>query len=260
MMIIVALDMVLYYIKEQVPHELSVNKRLRSLSPNFCFSFPSSSQLTMAADTMTTPLDNYPKITMTREDILLSVTHLRYWTNELREAESQWPPAASLLVTELFETASRLGIDGDTMYDVELHLLKEIEALEAKLRRRVDDLHMETTLRNTLYERQGMLAAVRDLSNTLDWVVAPEREFSANPTSWSLPDIRNVETRIKDGRLPEEKLTDLHSQVLATAIAVSGKTASLQGEVKKAKDLAEVIGTLYWGPDEAPLTKMLLFT
>ncbi|KAK3298208.1 uncharacterized protein B0H64DRAFT_370735 [Chaetomium fimeti] len=176
---------------------------------------------------MTTPLENGSETRVTREDALLAITRLQLCANELSEAERQWQPAATLFVTKLFEKASKLCIDVDTMYETELDLVKEIQALEAELRR-VDVRHVEINLMNTLLEQEGKLAAVRDISNALDWVLSPDREFSANPTSSNIPGIRDLEAMIKPGRLSKEELRDFHSQVLSMAIAMSGKTASLQ--------------------------------
>lgn len=196
--------------------------------------------------------------TTTVEEVLLAVTHLQSATNDLREAESQWEPTAMLLAMEVFDKASDLDIDVDNIYDAELRITENIELIEEKLKQNYG-FQWDTAAKNLLYARQEKLAALRDLNNTLDWVVSPDRAVVAEPRSWSIPDMCDFKAKIKTGKLQAKELGDFHSQVLAAAIAVSGKASSLQSEVRKAKSVAERLGNLHWGPDDAPLTAMLLF-
>ncbi|KAH6628664.1 hypothetical protein F5144DRAFT_631773 [Chaetomium tenue] len=204
------------------------------------------------------PTDSHSETITTREDVLLAVTHLRSSTDELREVESQWEPTAMLLATEVFDKASDLGIDVDNIYDVEISLLENIELIETKLKQNYGS-QWDAAARNLLYARETKLAALRDLSNTLDWVISPERAVVAEPRSSSVSDMWDLEAKIKTGKLQKEELENLHSQLLAAAIAVSGKTSSLQGEVRKVKGVVEILEGLHWAPDDAPLTATLLF-
>ena len=204
------------------------------------------------------PSDSHSKTITTREDVLLAVTHLRSSTDELREVESQWEPIAMQLATEVFDKASDLGIDVDNIYDVELSLLANIRLIETKLKQNYGT-QWDTAAKTLLSARETKLAALRDLSNTLDWVISPERAVVVEPRSSSVSDMYDLEAKIKTGKLQEKELGNLHSQLLATAIAVSGKTSSLQGEVRKLKGVAEIVKDLHWAPDDAPLTAALLF-
>jgi predicted RNA-binding Zn ribbon-like protein len=205
---------------------------------------------------------NFSEPTVTRDDMLLALTHLRSAIKELREAESQWEPTAMLLALEVFDMAAELNIDVDNLYDVELHLLGDIKMIEGKLQLGYGS-HWNKAAKTAMYAKEEKLAAVRDLSNTLDWLTSPNRAVVIEPRCSTIPSlrdlIRDVAARIKSGKMREKELDDFHSQVLAAAIAVSGKAASLESELRKVKKAAEIVGSLSWRPDDAPLMAILLF-
>jgi hypothetical protein len=194
--------------------------------------------------------------------MLLALTHLRSAINELREAESQWEPTAMLLALEVFDMASELNIDVDNLYDVELHLLGDIKMIKGKLQLGYGS-HWNKAAKTTMYAKEEKLAAVRDLSNTLDWLISPNRAVVVEPRCSTIPNmrdmIRDVVAKIKSGKMREKELDDFHSQVLTAAIAVSGKAVSLESELRKVKMAAEIVGSLSWRPDDAPLMAILLF-
>lgn len=201
-------------------------------------------------------------IKTTQEEIFLALKHLRSSTDELREAETQWEPTAMLLALEVFDKASELNIDVDNLYDVELHLLGEIKMIEEKLKLGYGS-HWDKAAKTTMYAKEEKLAAVRDLSNTLDWLTSPDRAVVVEPRALSTSRIydlmRDLGVKIKSGNVREKELDDFHLQVLAAAIAVSGKAASLESELRKVKNAADVVGDLHWWPDDAPLMAILLF-
>ncbi|EAQ89948.1 hypothetical protein CHGG_06567 [Chaetomium globosum CBS 148.51] len=125
------------------------------------------------------------------------------------------------LATEVFDKASDLGIDVDNIYDVELSLLANIRLIETKLKQNYG-AQWDTAAKTLLSARETKLAALRDLSNTLDWVISPERAVVVEPRSSSVSDMYDLEAKIKTGKLQEKELGNLHSQLLATAIAARG--------------------------------------
>ncbi|KAK4040720.1 hypothetical protein C8A01DRAFT_35279 [Parachaetomium inaequale] len=167
---------------------------------------------------------------MNRAHVLLAVDDLRFWLNSLHKAAVHWESTTTILTIDLLDKISGLGVDREEI------LRERIKVLEKKL------------------------AALRDLSNALDWVLSSDRAVHAAPASGDVPDITDLEARVKDEGMPEGELRGIWSRVLDMAVVVSEKASLLRDEVRKVEAVAESLEDLDWEPDEAPLTVMLRFS
>ena len=190
----------------------------------------------------------------------LSLTNLQPPLTSLLKAEEAWHNTTAHLTTLIHTTAAALSLDLYDTPETERTLIQQITHLTSQLGHPTttwtlaNETHMSTRAR--IHTLDKTLAALRDLSNTLDWIQADGRAVWRTPTSGSLA--AYVE-RANAGGASGEGVEGV--EAAAMVVSVGRKVKVLEEEVRKVRDaVAMLVGGLEWEMDEAPLTVMLLFS
>ena len=191
----------------------------------------------------------------------LSLPKLQPLLTSLLEAEKAWHNTATQLTTLLHTTATTLFLDLHDALETEHALTQQITHLTSQLTPTTTPwiLGDETQvfIHARIHTLQKTLAALRDMSNTLEWIQADGRAVRRTPTSESLADY--VERVFNDGGASGEDVEGV--EVAAMVVRVGIKVEKLEEEVRAARDAVAVLGWggLEWEVDEAPLTVIMWF-
>ena len=161
----------------------------------------------------------------------------------LLKAEKAWHNTTTHLTTLLHTTATTLFLDLHDAPETEHALTQQITRLTSQLTPTTTPwiLGDETQvfIHARIHTLQKTLAALRDMSNTLEWIQADGRAVWRTPTSESLA--AYVE-RVNAGEASGEGMGSV--EVAAMVVGVGGKVEKLEEEVTAARD---AVAVLVWG-------------
>lgn len=191
----------------------------------------------------------------------LSLPNLQPLLTSLLEAEKAWHNTATQLTTLLHTTATTFSLDLHNAPETEHALTQQITHLTSQLTHTTTPWILGNESQIFIHARihtlQKTLAALRDMSNTFDWIQADGRAVWRTPTSESLA--AYVERVFNAGGASGEGVEGV--EVAAMVVGVGRKVEALEEEVRAARDAVAILGLggLEWEVDEAPLTVILWF-